>query len=153
MTKQARNSGPVSFKEKSMEELLLKMMKHGLILYPDKDLWLLKKVVTHSSPTALLDNGETLKQFPSFDEAVAHAKLILEGETSKQVQGSWSKELLYKHRGFNRPRVEQLGIALNASYEDALTDTRQHAERWLKEQFPDDEVLGWEVRIRPVRSN
>ncbi len=66
---------------------------------------------------------------------------------------TWTMEVQYKHRGFQRPRFFDLGTIDSPTHADALARARVEAQRHLEKLFTEEEIENWEVRVRPAKKS
>lgn len=154
-----------------MEELLKALMDRGFLIYryetdPPPSLamprpkFVLKKIRTpaDSRPFDLGDGDDTLiEYFASFEEALDKAKKMIDWQPKKTVTGrsiehGWMLELMYRHKGLG-PKFVDLGEMKPSSYEIALADAKLRAVDHINEFLNEDNIEGWDVKIRPYNKN
>lgn len=151
-----------------MEALLRELMDRGFLIYRydtdppmsssmDRPKFVLKKIRTpaDSRPFDLGDGDDTLiEYFASFEEALDKAKKMIDWkeEDKEEVEvrmpkHSWIPQLMYRHvvRG---PQFADLDEACDLSYEDAVAKAKKLAEIYITKHFDENEIYGWEVRVR-----
>lgn len=62
----------------------------------------------------------------------------------------WAGELMYKHRGQTAPRFQDLGFVGSTTKADAIQKSKDISGDFILENFLDNEIEWWEVRVRPT---
>jgi len=151
-----------------MEELYRTMMDHGFLIYAIHEkhqsgpIYMLEK---HSTPTdhrkAISVEGTTPTahrvKFASFDGALERAKELIDwkeppGQAAVQTADScWFMQLLYHHR--SGPKFIDLGEMGAVPYNVALEEAKTRAVRYIEESCEEEDVEGWDVKVRPRPSH
>ena len=66
------------------------------------------------------------------------------------INPSWSGQLMYKHRGFSIARFEDLGNLPAESKEYALELAKDRAKVFIDDNFKENEIEFWDVKVRPL---
>ncbi len=61
---------------------------------------------------------------------------------------NWSATLMYKHRGWLRPKFLDLGV-FNGEMKPSKEEATISGQKWISENFQDNEIEEWQVRISP----
>jgi hypothetical protein len=62
----------------------------------------------------------------------------------------WAGQLMYKHRGFSLPRFEDLGNFTHEQKDEAFKQAKNIANEWITQNFKENEIEHWDVRVRPL---
>ena len=153
-----------------MEALPRELMNRGFLIHQyethppmsspmPRPKFVLKKVRTPADdrPFDLGDGDDTLiEYFGSFEEALDKAKEMIDWKSKKTVTASaedgWMLELMYRHKGLGSKFVD-LGEMGPSTYEIAVADAKLRATAHINEFLNEDDIEGWDVRIRPCHKN
>ena len=139
-----------------MSDLYKTLMNRGFLIYEHDAKFVLHKIPTPTDTrSAIVDsvqpNASSIK-FDTYDQAVQEAKSLINWQEEKviavqQSNSCWFMELMYQHK--SGPKVVDLGEMGAVSYSVAILEAENRATRYIEESCAEEDIEGWEVRVRP----
>ncbi len=135
------------------EELYKTLMNRGFLIYKQDAKVVLKKCITPADTRgSITDRGSYSIRFETWDEAVQEAKSLIgwkeKSQSSIQTADScWFMQLMYQHK--SGPKFVDLGEMGTVTYKVAVAEANERAVRYLEESCEEEDIGGWEVRVRP----
>lgn len=132
------------------------MMNQGFIIFEYGPKFVLDKVNTPASQMPI-SGGENWT-FDSFEEALERVKEMIswkEPEQQKTVNvqttsTTWQMQMMYRHKGMGTKFVD-LGELGSTSFQTAMDEAKKRAESYILQSDIEKDVLGFEVKVRPIQ--
>lgn len=139
-----------------MIELFKTLMNRGFLIYEHDAKFVLHKISTPADTrTAIIDEVQSdtsRREFDTYDQAIQEAKTMINWQEKQpvvvqQAYSCWFMQLMYRHK--TGPKFIDLGEMGAVPYSVALAEAKTRAARYLEESCVEEDIEGWDVRVRP----
>lgn len=139
-----------------MTDLYKTLMNRGFLIYEHDAKFVLQKTPTPTDTrTAIVDAVQpdaSRRKFDTYDQAMQEAKTLINwqeaGSTATQQANScWFMQLMYRHK--SGPKFVDLGEMGAVPYSVAVGEAEKRATRYIEESCVEEDIEGWDVRVRP----
>jgi len=139
-----------------VDELYQVLMNKGFLIHSHDAKFVLQKIPTQTDPrtsiTSDVQPDTSFIKFDTFDEALQTAKsLVAWKDKSAIIQQSnsvWFMQLMYRHK--SGPKFVDLGEMGSVPYDVAISEAKARATRYIEESCAEEDIEGWDVRVRPT---
>tara|TARA_Y100000034_G_C6753843_1_gene335311 strand:- start:135 stop:566 length:432 start_codon:yes stop_codon:yes gene_type:complete len=141
-----------------MESLFKELMNRGFLIFEEDAKFVLLKVATPADPrTAITDEvvpNTSRLEFATYCAAMDKAQLLIDW-SEKQTTGTqlhdtiWVMQMMYQLP--SGPKFVELGEMGTVPHDVAVKEAKERADRYIEESLSEEDISGYDVRVRPTR--
>ena len=139
-----------------MIDLYKALMNRGFLIYEYDAKFVLQKVPTPADTRAsiidVVQPDTSRREFDTYDQAIQEAKTLINWQENRdtaiqQANSCWFMQLMYRHK--SGPKFADLGEMGAVPYSVAVGEAEKRATRYIEESCAEEDIEGWDVRVRP----